>query len=437
MTKKIERRDFLKATLATAGAGLGKAPAIGRVLGANDRVIVGVIAVGGQGRANLRDFLTQPEVEVAALCDVHPESFEKTYREQRIPAAAIEKATRHQDFRALLDHKDINAVIISTPDHWHALQTILACQAGKDVYVEKPLALTIHEGRKMIEAARRYHRVVQAGTQQRSGEHFQQAVEVVRSGKLGQVCQVRTWNFSNEDGIGNPPDSDPPPGLDWDLWLGPAPKVRYNRNRCLYTFRWFWDYSGGKLTDWGTHLIDIVQWAMGVNAPLSATAAGGKYVLKDNRETPDTLVVTYEYPGFLLTYETRTTNARGLDGHGYGIQFHGTEATLFLDRNGFEVIPETRKQGDKQVPRTEPMSRGKSEQHIAHIRNFLDCVKSRRRPNSDVEIGHYATATPHLGNIAFRAGRKIRWDAEREQVLGDAEANKLVSKPYRAPWKLS
>jgi predicted dehydrogenase len=438
MSRKIKRRDFLKTSAAAAGASaaLSQAPALGQVRGANDRIIVGVIGIGGQGRANLRNFLQQPEVELAAVCEVHPDSLARAARD-RLLTAPFEKASKHKDFREILDHKDINAVIISTPDHWHALPTIMACQAGKDVYVEKPLALTIHEGRKMVEAARKHQRVIQVGTQQRSGVHFQQAVEIVHSGKLGQICHVRTWNFSNEEGIGNPPDSNPPPGLDWDLWLGPAPKVPYNKNRCLYTFRWFWDYSGGKLTDWGTHLIDIVQWAMNVHAPLTATAAGGKYVLKDNRETPDTLHVSYEYPGFLLTYETRTTNGRGLDGRGYGILFHGTDATLFVDRGGFEVIPETKREKDVNVARTLPLSRGTSEQSLAHIRNFLDCMKSRQRPNSDVEAAHYATATPHLGNIAFLTQRKLRWDAAREQIIGDAEANKMVSKPYRAPWKLA
>ncbi len=439
MTGKIERRDFIKTTLATAGAGavLNQAPALGQVLGASDRVIIGVIGIGGMGRANLRDFLAQPGVQLAAVCDVHPESLAEAHKDERI-SKAVEKATKHKDFRELLDNKEINAVIISTPDHWHALPTIMACQAGKDVYVEKPLSLTIYEGRKMVEAARRYNRVVQVGTQQRSGTHFQQAVEVVRSGRLGPICHVRTWNFSNEEGIGNPPDSDPPPGLDWEMWLGPAPKVPYNKNRCLYTFRWFWDYSGGKLTDWGTHLIDIVQWAMNVKAPVTATASGGKYVLRDNRETPDTLHVIYEYenPNFILTYETRTTNGHGLNGKGYGIIFYGTEASLFVDRGGFEIIPETKRERDLNVARTLPMSRGTSEQHLTHVRNFLDCIKSRQRPNSDVEIGHYATMTPHLGNIAFRTGRKIRWDVEREQVIGDPEANQMVSKPYRAPWRL-
>jgi predicted dehydrogenase len=440
MAGGVKRRSFIKTSIAAGTAAAASdvvGPAFGNVLQANDRIRVGVIACGGQGRWNTSDFLRQPEVQIAALCDVYQGSIDRMLADR--PAGVDRSAVQtYKDFRHVLDRKDIDAVIISTPDHWHALPTIMACEAGKDVYVEKPLALTIAEGRKMVEAARRYNRIVQVGTQQRSARHFARAAEIVRSGQIGRVTRVHAWNVGNQspEGIGNPPDSDPPPGLDWDFWLGPAPKVPFNKNRFLGTFRWFWDYSGGMMTDWGTHLIDIVHWAMGQDAPTAVSASGGKYVLKDNRETPDTLEVLFEYPGFVLTYSNRVLNGRGHDGYGYGIMFYGTDATLFVDRGGFEIFPEMKTADDVSTPRAAVMRMRGRESHADHVRNFIECMKTRKLPVSDVEIGHRSTTAPHLANIALRTGRKIRWDARSEQVLGDGEANRLVSKEYRAPWKL-
>jgi predicted dehydrogenase len=346
----------------------------------------------------------------------------------------------------MLDRKDIDVVFVSTPDHWHALNAVMACQAGKDVYVEKPISITIDEGRKMVEAARRHNRVVQVGTQQRSGKHFQKAVEIVRSGKLGKISFVRTWNFGNQhpNGIGNPADSEPPKNLDWDMWLGPAPKVPFNANRFgvspdrFSSFRWFWDYAGGMVTDWSVHLLDIVQWAMNVDYPSDVSATGGKFYLQDNRETPDTIVVTWNYPGFVCTYENRECNGNALNGKGYGITFHGTEGTLFVDRSGFELFPETRRESrDKVVNRTEPMKgENSNSQHEDHVRNFLECVKSRNKPICDIEIGHRTTSTALLANIAYRTGRRIVWDGTNERIVGDREASRFLSKAYRKPWSL-
>jgi predicted dehydrogenase len=372
----------------------------------------------------------------------------------------------HTDFRRVLDMKDVDVVVVCTPDHWHAIPTILACQAGRDVFVEKPLSHNIREGRQMVDAARQHNRIVQMGTQQRSGAHFQEAVKIVQDGTLGRVTRVATWNHGNQSphGFGNFPDSDPPPGLDWDLYLGPAPKVPFNPARFIWTFRWFWDYAGGMMTDWGVHHIDIVQWAMNVRAPRSVTAVGAKYHLRDNRDTPDTLEAIFEYPDFILTYSNRDLN-RGTAARGYGIEFHGTDATMFLDRGGYEIIPES--QGQMESPRpaylaeierfeiesarhdpaswTRPrrMRKGRtemivgegSEQNLSHVRNFLDCVKSRRQPISDVDTGHASSSTAILGNIALRTGRTIVWDAEKEQVKDDAEANALLKRENREPWR--
>ena len=444
----MNRRNFIKtSSLSAVGAVAATKLSGSRVTGANDRLTCGFIGVGGMGRSNLRDFLKSEVVEVAAVCDVWQPNVERAIQMTQ------GKASGYSDFRKVIDRKDIDVVVISTPDHWHAYLTILACQAGKDVYVEKPLAHNIREGRKMVEAARKFNRVVQVGTQQRSGRHYKEVVETVQSGKLGKISRVAAWNFRNESphGIGNFPDSEPPPGLDYDMWLGPAPKRPFNPNRFIFSFRYFWDYAGGDATDWGVHHIDMVQWAMNQRAPRKVSAFGSKYYVQDNRETPDTLELIYEYSNFMLTYSNRILNANPLNGRSYGIAFYGTDATLVVDRTGYEIIPETRGTFKPPVPpykrvslwgsprdvwvgRTEMVRGGGSEQHLSHVRNFLECVKSRKRPASDVENAHYSTATTHLANIALWTGRTIHWNSEKEQIENDTEAIKYLGRKDREPW---
>ncbi|MGH9657627.1 MAG: Gfo/Idh/MocA family protein, partial [Bryobacteraceae bacterium] len=328
-------------------------------------------------------------------------------------------------------------VCIATPDHWHPYMTVEACKAGKDVYVEKPICVAVEEGRKMVQAARKYNRVVQVGTQQRSGVHFQKACEIVRSGQLGKITYCRTWNYGNskEEGIGSPPDAAPPPGLDWNLWLGPAPDHAFNANRfgvdpkAFSHFRWFWDYAGGMMTDWGIHLLDIVQMAFDEAAPTAITALGGKYYIKDNRDTPDTLQVTYEYPGFLCTYENRVHNGQSMFAQGYGILFHGTNGTMFVDRSRYKVIPE--KGADLQ----EIEEKSANNHNQAHWANFLDCIRTRKRPASDIEIGHRSTTTALLGNVALRSKLRIDWDSKTE-TTAQAAARRYLHREYRRPWKL-
>lgn len=433
------RRDFIKTlTAGTAGLTLGfSARSYGNIIGANDRIRVGMIGVGRQGRGLLGKVLDESDAEVAALSDVYKPNL--LYASEQ-----VEKADTYSDFRKLLDRDDIDSVVIATPDHWHALNTIMACRAGKDVYVEKPLSRYIEEGRRMVEAARANDRIVQTGTMQRSARIFQEAVEMVRSGQLGPISFVRTWNYGNAypDGIGNPETSAPPEGLDWDMWLGPAPKRPFNINRFgvilneereyqrWASFRWFWDYAGGMMTDWGVHLLDIVNWAMEIEAPQSVTAVGGKFIIKDNRETPDTLSATYQYPGFVCTYENRINNSKPMDGNGYGIMFHGTEGTLFVDRSSLKLTPEP---GSK----LEALTMEVEEDFLAkHVRNFLDCVKSRNTPICDVEIGHHSTVTAHLGNIAYRSEQRIEWDSVQEQARNSKKANSLVKGFHREPWTI-
>ncbi len=452
---KVNRRTFVTsvsgAAVTATGAKSHQRP------GPNDRIRVGCIGVGGMGRMNQSDFQQMPEVDVVAVCDVWD------HNRKRAVAMTGGKATAYLDFRQLLDRQDLDVVVVATPDHWHAPILIAACEAGKDVYVEKPLSHTLREGRKMVEAAQRHGRVVQMGTQQRSGAHYQEAVDLVRSGKLGKVTRVHCWNYENETpaGIGNFPPGDAPQGLDWDMYLGPARKVPFQANRFIYNFRWFWDYSGGKATDWGTHHLDIVHWAMNVKGPRTAFAAGQKLVVQDDRETPDTLEIIFEYPEFICTYSTRAGNSRSPLDRSYGVEFFGTDGTLFINRAGFQVMPEVTGQYEVQDPRylreieaaqnpAVPWKDGKREsrsraeyvagagsvQHVAHVRNFLDCVKSREKPVSDVETGHYSTSAPHLANIALKLGRKIEWDWKNERIIGDGEANRLLTKRYRSPWKV-
>ncbi|HEX5410574.1 MAG TPA: Gfo/Idh/MocA family oxidoreductase [Terriglobia bacterium] len=456
MAEQVDRREFMKrAAIATAGAGLGF-PALGKAAQAapSDKVIVGVIGTGRQGRGDLKAFRQQPDVEIAAVCDVYKDNLDQGLKDSG------GKAQSYTDFRQVLDRKDIDAVVVGTPDHWHPLVMIEACKAGKDVYVEKPICHTIDEGILMVEAARRYNRVVQVGTQQRSGIHFQKAVKLVQDGFIGKVSFVRTWNYANSypEGIGNPADCDPPTNLDWNAWLGPAPKVAFNWNRFgpdpnlpprWSTFRYFWDYAGGFMTDWGVHLIDIVQWAMQVEAPSVIASMGGKYYIKDNAETPDTLQVTYEYrsPDFVCVYENRWDNANSMYGKDYGIEFHGTDGTLFVDRGGFQVFPEQHRvdhSTNRYAPPTmaeviPPMEmKSANNSHSDHVRNFLDCMKSRQRPISDIEIGHRSTSACLLGNVAFRSKERIQWDVKNQKLLsGGSKAQQLVTRNYRAPWKLA
>src|SRR5690242_9911550 len=328
------RRTFLTALSAASYT---------RIAGANDRVQVGFIGYGLIGSEHVRDFKKQGDADLAALCDVYQPRLEQGV------AACGGSARSYSDFRKLLDDKDIQAVVVSTPDHWHALMTIMACAAGKDVYVEKPLTLFIREGRWMVEAARRYNRVVQVGTQQRSGKHYQKAVEMLRAGYIGKVVSARMGSFRNiMPGFGAPGDTTPPNDLDYDMWLGPAPKRPYNPKRSLYHFRWFWDYSGGQMTNLGAHEIDVVQWAMQVKGPTAVASSGGRFALEDNGETPDTQDALIEYPGFTATWSHREA-ARG-QGAPSSLEFLGPRGSLAVSRKGFVVTPDARVDPESAVP---------------------------------------------------------------------------------------
>jgi predicted dehydrogenase len=448
--KKASRRGFLKGAF---GAGVGGASLLGgsaataassaAVAGANDRIRIGLIGCGGMGQSNLRDFVKLPGVQCVALCDVDDAQVAKTQQEVLDAEGVGQKAElKARDYRRVLERKDIDAVVVATPDHWHALPTIQACQAGKDVYVEKPLSVCIAEGRAMVSAARKHDRVVQMGTHQRSATHYADAVDYVKAGKLGRIRLVRAWAYLDWKGE-TPvvPDGTVPEGVDYDFWLGPAPARPFNRNRFHFTFRWYWDYSGGLMTDWGAHMIDIANWAMGIKAPSSAVSFGGKYGYpNDAMETPDTQQVVWAYPAFTMVWEHALGIGRGPEAREHGVAFVGEYGTLVVDRGGWEVYGETDRI-DKRIreykraglPR---QSAGREDYHLKHVENFVACMKSRARPRSDVEVGHDSMIACHLGNMAQRLGRMVKWDPDKEAVVGDPDAQKLVARPYRAPWAL-
>lgn len=446
----MRRRTFLKTPAAAAVIPAAAAP--------NDRIGIGVIGCGGMGRADLTDFQKQPEVDIRAVCDVFRPSAEAAAK------LCAGKPDIYSDYRRVLERKDIDAVIVATPDHWHPLITVQACEAGKDVYVEKPISHNVREGRLMVEAARRHSRVVQVGIQQRSGAHFQRAVAAVHEGRIGKVHFAQCWNHgfsANPKGMGNPADAPAPEGLDWDMWLGPAPKIPYNPAR--RNFRAFWDYAGGELTNWCVHLIDVVHWAVQVDTPLTVASSGGKWYYQDCRECADTQEVIWEYPGNLLVrYSTMVHNSYGPNGHpgnksfgSYGVMLQGTKGTLFIDRAGYEITPQMEAHAEKQsagssaayddllgygqfyTALTAAERGATSFQHLPHVRNFLDCMKSRQKPAGDIETGHRSTATCLIGNIALRTGEKLKWDGAAERFTNSEKANEMLRREYRAPWRLA
>jgi predicted dehydrogenase len=435
----LSRRDFLQQSSALA---LGpvfsdlispdiEIPLYTKPLPVSDKIRIGLIGSGGMGRGDLATFLNFPDVDCPIICDVDEDmagqgaTLVYNLRDKKMPEVV-------KDFRRVIDRKDLDAVLVATPDHWHALPTIYACMSGKDVYVEKPLATSIDEGRAMLEAAKQANRVVQMGTQWRSGKHWKDAVEFVQSGKLGKVGLVRGWAYHDWlGGIGNPPDADPPKSVDYDLWLGPAPKRPFNPNRFHFNFRWFWDYAGGLMTDWGVHLINIMLWAMGPAYPKSVSSTGGKFVLDDNTQTPDTQVTVYEFPTYTLVWEHKVGVGLGLNGRPWGIAFTGSEGTLIINDDGWEIIPEPKKKSLQ--PQKFPSA---GDARPAHVRNFLDCIKTRQKPVEHLELAHQVSTVAHLGNIAFRTREKIAWDAEKESIPNNPQADQLVTVQYRKPWTL-
>jgi predicted dehydrogenase len=406
-----------------------------KVLGANEMVRIGLIGCGPMGNADLLAFLKVPNVKAVALCDVDANRLSAT-------AAKTPGAETYGDFRQLIDRKDIDAVVIATPDHWHAIPALYALRSGKDVYLEKPLAHTIEEGQLLVATARQYNRILQIGLQQRSGSIFLEAAKLIREGKIGRVSTVHCFNVWNQSGnvvkagrsrgLGNPPDSDQPPGVDYEFWLGPAPKRPFNPTRFHWNYIYYWDYSGGMLLIWTVHLLDSVFHALDLKGPKAVNVSGGKYILDDSRETPDTAIATFDFGHMSVICSCLHTTAFAFGGRrlDHGIQVIGSEATLLIDRKGYQIIPE----GANPQPILSP--EGLTEGYGEHQREFINCVRERKRPPCDALDGHRSTTALHLANISYKTGRKIFWDYEREQILNDSDAARYISKEYRKPWSL-
>lgn len=428
------RRDFLqKTTAATLGLAASSLPAFARNTSAADTIRFGLVGVNSMGFADLKAHLKLPNVTCTALCDVDAGVLEK--RAAEVQQLTGKRPATYGDFRKMLESKDLDAVIVGTPDHWHALPAIYAMEAGKDVYCEKPLANSIEECRLMLAAARRYNRVVQVGQWQRSHQHWQDALSFVQAGKLGNVRLVKVWGYFNwYKEVPNLPDAPAPAGVDYDLWLGPAPKRPFNPNRFHGTWRHFWDYGGGLMTDWGVHLIDMALAGMNAAAPLSVSAAGGRFGYPDSgMETPDTMQALYQFDKFSLVWAHGVGIGNGDYGREHGVAFVGNNGTLVVDRGGWEVIPEKKsgKEVMEAVPRTAQVGNGLDN----HAANFVDCIRSRKKPNCDIEIAANTAMVCQLGNIAYRSGRKLDWDAAKGR-FSDKTANEYLAAQYHNGWKV-
>ena len=446
MPTHIDRRKFVTSASLAAPAVVSACRAA-----PSKRIRLGFIGCGGRGSSLMSIVSRYPDVEIAAISDVIEPRMDKA-RRMLADAPHPQKPEAALDYRRMLDRKDIDAVFIATTQHWHALPFIHACQARKHIYVEKPLSHTVAEGRAMLKAANKHGIIALMGTQQRAGAHYQKAVELVRSGKLGKIGLVECWNyFDRGERAGRFPDSAPPPGYHWDRWLGPAPAVPFNQGRLDHN--WWFDYGGGVLTNWGPHHFDIALWAMDNATPLTAVATGGKFVVDDIADTPDVFEASWEFPGFLLTYRHRSyNNFHHLQSRPYhhGICFYGKQATLVIDRFGYEIYsnvgskpyrlyafplePPVEKAAG--VPYSGAGADAQGAQDGPYQRTFLDCVKDGGKPPVDLEFSRRVSVCCQLGNIAYLTRRRIRWDAEKNTIPGDEAAARLLARPYRRGYEL-
>lgn len=437
------RRRFLRQSAALAGAGLilptwdNKAFAYFRnKVMPSDQINIGVIGINGMGWSNMRSAIKVPGVNLVAVCDVDQTVIDNRMKElekEKVNAAGI---TVYKDYRKMLDRKDIDVVIVGTPDHWHALQMIEACQAGKDVYVEKPVGNSIEECRAMVAAQQRYSRVVQAGQWQRSQQHFQDAVAFIRSGQLGNIRTVKVWCYQ---GWMRPqpkvPDSQPPNGVDYSMWLGPAPRRTFNSSRFHFHFRWFWDYAGGLMTDWGVHLMDYAVYGMNADVPKSVSALGGNFAYPDlYEETPDSMGALYEFDNFTLIWDHAMGIDNGLYNRDHGIAYYGNNGTLVLDRGGWEVYEENKSKEKVKMERKTVSHNGLD----SHWENFIGAVKSRKTEDlhCSIQTGAHIATVCQLGNIAYRSQKKLDWDKAKGRFTDEEVNNAYLSKAYHNGYQL-
>ena len=427
MSASITRRELLK----TSGV-VASAAAVGRAgASPNEKVHVAVMG-SGRGRTLARHFATMRESELVAVCDV--DQSEGNQLCDRIEKLTGKRPPLVVDFRRLLEDKDVDALAIATPDHWHAPATIMACQAGKDVYVEKPCSHNVKEGRLAVKAARKHKRIVQHGTNLRAAPHYEEAWALLRAGVIGKVMMVKAINNQKRRRHPHRDDEAVPPGVDYDLWIGPGPKRPFNRNRFHNTWHWTWDFGTGDLGNDGVHQVDLGRWALGLKAPKAVSCSGAKLGSKgDAQETPDTMVVTWEYDDLLYVFEQRDFTPYRMQGHRLDNDniFYGDEAYMVVDRDGYRVFDKNGIQGPAYYDNWVDTDR--------HYKNFIDCVKSRKSDDliADIEEGHYSSMLCHLGNIAYRTGRRLEFDSAKETFINDAEANQLLTREYRKGFELT
>lgn len=430
----VSRRGFHKTAIGI-GAGIAamtQAPFPPSVLGANERVNIGAIGVHGMGTHNAKELMNVPGVRFTDVCDVDSREIEKF--QSLFDDQYGLKLDGHKDYRRLLEKKEIDAVSIATPDHWHALIFVNACEAGKDIYCEKPISHNIVEGRAMVNAAKKFGRVVQVGSWQRSVTHFQEAIQFVRSGALGDITVCRAWLNGNSDGMGFHRPTQAPDGVDYDFWLGPAPFSLFQENRFHWHWRWWFDFAGGQTADWGVHMMDIVCLAMGDWDPLEISSFGGNFFIDDGRDTPDTQLAIFKFKDFVLHWEVRWGNGRGLDGfsEGHGAEWIGRNGQFGVDRGKWQIFPEGDLMNGKEPEKIDAIT-------PSHWGDFIECIKTRKQPRSDIESMHKTTVLCHLANIAYRTGKKLEWDANREIVTNEPSAMDCpqYQREYRAPWSLT
>ncbi len=430
----LNRREFLNAASALTAGGVAASLATRVYAGEDEKpkerppVKLAIMGVNSRGKQLLPGFVEIPEVEIGYICDPDSDTIPsavKIVQDGGKPTPRIEK-----DFRVALDDPSVTALVCAAPDHWHALATILACQAGKDVYVEKPCCHNPLEGQRMVTAARRYNRVVQVGTQRRSGLDMQALVKEIQGGRLGKVNFVRCWITSTRPNIGHDAPSAPPANLDFNLWCGPGPDKAYKKNLIHYHWHWRWDYGTGECGNNGIHALDIARWGLGIEFVDSVICGGGKYFFDDDQETPDTQLATFEIPGASIQWEHRTWSPRGIDGEGFGVAFYGSQGTLVTNGRGWVIYEGTGK-NEKVAAKHDG-----SDLEKAHKANFLDCIASREKPNADVEIAHRSTLLCHLANIAWRTKSIVRFDKDRETIVDNEPALQLMGRSYRKGFEL-
>jgi predicted dehydrogenase len=430
------RRDFLKKSAAASAAlGLTSFPLLNAgILGANEKLVCGAIGVKGMGFADLETFLNQPNTECAALCDVDSNVLQERISDVEKIQGKAPKG--YSDFRKMLEHKGLDVIIIGTPDHWHTIPFVNAAELGYDIYCEKPLANTIEECNIMERAVNRYDTVAQIGQWQRSDKHWQDAIKYVHSGKLGMIRTVRAWSYQGwMKSVPVVPNGDVPAGVDYNFWLGPAPKRPFNNNRFHFNFRWFWDYAGGMMTDWGVHIVDYALFGMKQYSPKSVMSMGGKFAYpNDAAETPDTQQAIFEFDGFTMLWDHGIGIDGGYYGRSHGVGFVGNEGTLVVDRGGWEVIPEP-KGGNPTLERVD-LIKGDGKGLHNHMANFIDGIKNGAELNCPVEIAAGVAKTCHLGNIAYKTGRRLYWDADKSKFKDDKDADRYLLPTYRKPWEV-